>query len=135
MEKLSPNLSDNMEGFHPEKVDYSRYEVSFRRWLVSEIDSCRMSLAEAKKKFKLPLHFNTLYSQSWQRKYSDEIHISLQSMNSKERTDNVKLEQRIKELEKQLELAQMKNVAINTMIDIAEKDYKLVIRKKFGPKQ
>ena len=56
-------------------------------------------------------------------------------MSSKDRTDNAKLEQRIKELEKQLELAQMKNVAINTMVDIAEKDYKLVIRKKFGPKQ
>lgn len=56
-------------------------------------------------------------------------------MSSKDRTDNKKLEQRIKELEKQLELAQMKNVAINTMIDIAEKDYKLEIRKKSGPKQ
>ena len=71
----------------------------------------------------------------WQERYSDELHISLQAMSSKDRTDNKRLEQRIKELEKQLELAQMKNVAINTMIDIAEKDYKLEIRKKSGPKQ
>jgi hypothetical protein len=71
----------------------------------------------------------------WQKKYSDEIHLSLQSMSSKERADNKALEKRIKELEKQLELAQMKNVALNTMIDIAENDYKLEIRKKSGPKQ
>ena len=56
-------------------------------------------------------------------------------MSSKERADNKKLEQRIKDLEKKLELAQMKNVALNTMIDIAENDYKLEIRKKSGPKQ
>lgn len=135
MEKLSPNVSDTMEGFQPEPIDYSRYETSFRRWLVAEIDSGKMTLEEARKRFKLPQHFNTLYKQQWQKKYSDQIHLSLQAMSTKDRTDNAKLEQRIQELEKKLELAQMKNVAINTMIDIAEKDYKLVIRKKFGPKQ
>jgi hypothetical protein len=34
-----------------------------------------------------------------------------------------------------LEHAQMKNVVLNTLIDIAENDYKLEIRKKSGPKQ
>ena len=56
-------------------------------------------------------------------------------MSAKERTDIKALEKRIKELEKQLELSQMKNVGLNTMIDIAEQDYKLEIRKKSGPKQ
>ena len=54
-------------------------------------------------------------------------------MSSKERVDNTSLEKRIKELERQLELAQMKNVGLNTMIDIAEQDYKLEIRKKSAP--
>lgn len=135
MKKTSPNLSDTMEGFEAEPIDYSRYETSFRRWLVAEIDSGRVTLEEARKRFNLPQHFKTLYKHNWQRKYSDQIHLSLQAMSTKERTDNVKLEQRIKDLEKQLELAQMKNVALNTMIDIAEKDYKLAIRKKSGPKQ
>lgn len=134
MEKLSTNLSDNMEGFQQEKEDYSKFEPSFRRWLVSELDSGRMSIAEAREVFKLPRRFDMTYKQ-WQKKYSDEIHLSLQSMSSKERADNKALEKRIKELEKQLELAQMKNVALNTMIDIAENDYKLEIRKKSGPKQ
>lgn len=134
MEKLSTNLSDNMEGFNQEKVDYSKYENSFRRWLVSELDSGRMSVPEAREAFKLPRHFGQTYKE-WQVKYSDEIHLSLPSMSSKERADNKALEKRIKKLEKQLELAQMKNVALNTMIDIAENDYKLEIRKKSGPKQ
>jgi hypothetical protein len=135
MEKLTPNLTDNLEGFTQEKVDLKKYETSFRRWLVCEIESGRMSLQEAKARFQLPHHFDQLYRLRWQPKYADEIILTLPLMSAKERTDNQALEKRIKELEKQLELAQMKVVAMNTLIDIAEKDYKLEIRKKYGPKQ
>jgi hypothetical protein len=134
MEKLTPNLTDNMEGFKQEKIDYSKYEISFRRWLVQEIESGRISWQQARSKFQLPYHFDILY-RDWQRKYSEEIILSLPLMSAKDRTDNKKLEERIKQLEKELELAQMKVTAYNIMIDIAEKDYKLEIRKKYGPKQ
>lgn len=135
MEKLTPNLTDNMEGFIQEKVDLSKYETSFRRWLVAEIESGRMSLQEARTRFQLPYHFDGLYKVYWQPKYSDPIHLSLSLMSAEQRTNNKELEKRVKELEKQLELAQMKVMALNTVIDIAEKDYKLEIRKKYGPKQ
>lgn len=135
MEKLTPNLTDNMEGFIQEKVDLSKYETSFRRWLVAEIESGRMSLQEARIRFQLPLRFDSLYKVSWQPKYSDQIHLSLSLMSAEQRTNNKELEKRVRELEKQLELAQMKVMALNTVIDIAEKDYKLEIRKKYGPKQ
>ena len=135
MEKLTPNLTDTMEGFIQERVDFSKYETSFRRWLVCEIESGRMSLQEAKSRFKLPYHFDGLYRKYWQPKYADEIVLTLPLMSAKERTDIQALEQRIKELEKQLDYAQMKIVAMNTVIDIAEKSYKLEIRKKYGPKQ
>jgi len=134
MEKQTPNLSDNMEGFKQEPIDYSKYETSFRRWLVQEIESGRMSWQEARTKFQLPHRFDATYK-DWQKKYSEEIIVSLSLMNANERIDYKKLETRITALEKELELAQMKVVAVNTMIDIAEKDYKLQIRKKFGPKQ
>jgi hypothetical protein len=134
MEKQTPYLTDNMEGFAQERIDYSKYETSFRRWLVQEIESGRMNKSEARTRFQLPNHFDVLY-RDWQKKYSEEIVVSLPLMSAKERSDNKELEKRIKQLEKELELAQMKTVALNTMIDIAEKDYKLEIRKKFGPKQ
>ncbi len=134
MEKLSPQLTDCPEGFRQVQVNLKDYETSFRRWLVCEIESGRMSWQEARSRFKLPYHFNVLYK-DWQRKYSDEIVVSLCSMSANERTKVKELEKRVKELEKQLELAQMKVVALNTVIDISEQDYKLDIRKKFGPKQ
>jgi hypothetical protein len=134
MEKLTPNLTDTMEGFTQEKLDLGKYETSFRRWLVCEIESGRMSWQEARAKFHLPYHFDVLYK-NWQQKYSEQIVLTLPLMSAQERTDNRELEKRIKELEKQLEHAQMKVVALNTVIDIAEKSYKLEIRKKYGPKQ
>lgn len=137
MEKVKEKetmLTKDMEVFKEKKINYNDYEVSFRRWLISLIDSEKMSLQEARVRFSLGRDYVRLLKR-WQEKYSEELHLSLQSMNSKERADNKALEKRIKELEKQLELAQMKNVALNTMIDIAEQDYKLKIRKKSGPKQ
>lgn len=123
-----------MEGFKQESVDLKQYETSFRRWLVQEIESKRMSWQEARSRFQLPFRFDITYKE-WQKKYSQEIVLSLPLMNAKDRIDIKKLEARNKELEKQLELAQMRLTAVNTMIDIAEKEYKLEIRKKSGPKQ
>ena len=134
MDNLSPNLTDTMEGFIQEKFDLSKYETSFRRWLVCEIESKRMGIQEARMRFNLPFRFDNLYKQ-WQQKYSDDIVLTLPLMSAKERANNQELDKRVRELEKQLELAQMKIVALNTVIDIAEKDYKLEIRKKSGPKQ
>jgi hypothetical protein len=133
MGNIKWNLTDIMEGFTQEKVDFSKYETSFRRWLVCEIESGRMSWQEARSRFNLPHRFDTVYK-VWQQKYADEIVLSLPLMSAEDRTKNQELEKRVRELERQLELAQMKVVALNTVIDIAEKNYKLEIRKKSGPK-
>ena len=52
-----------------------------------------------------------------------------------EKQEKGALERRVKELEKALEQAKFKNIAIETMIDIAEEQLKISIRKKSGPKQ
>lgn len=44
------------------------------------------------------------------------------------------LAKRIAELEKQLKDAEMKAIAYSTMVDIAEKELKITIRKKFNTK-
>lgn len=128
-------LTNYMDGFQKEEINYNDYEVSFRRWLVSQVDSGNMSMHEVRDRFQLKQVNIKRTLRRWQELYSEELHLSLNAMSSKDRADNGKLSKRIEELEKQLELAKMKNVALNTMIDIAEQDYKLSIRKKSGPKQ
>lgn len=48
--------------------------------------------------------------------------------------ENIQLKKRIKELESKLKDAEMKAIAYSTMIDIAEDEFKLKIRKKFNTK-
>ena len=48
--------------------------------------------------------------------------------------ENLQLKKRITELEKQLKDAEMKAIAFSTMVDIAEKEYNIPIRKKLNTK-
>lgn len=130
----SPTLGDNLEGFQISVEEVKQYEPSFRRWLVQEIESGRMSLLEARERFNLPYHFSTLYRQ-WQLKYSDQIVVSLRNMTEQERTKFKAQEDRIRQLERQLDDAQLKVKALNVLVDIAEKEYKIPLRKKAGAKQ
>jgi hypothetical protein len=48
--------------------------------------------------------------------------------------ENLQLKNRIADLEKQLKDAELKAIAFSTMVDIAEKEFKIPIRKKFTTK-
>jgi len=48
--------------------------------------------------------------------------------------EKLQLEKRIAELEKKLKEAELKSIAFSTMVDIAEKEFKIPIRKKFNTK-
>ncbi|HRN71093.1 MAG: hypothetical protein LC105_13585 [Chitinophagales bacterium] len=54
--------------------------------------------------------------------------------NDDESFDNLQLKKRIVELEKQLKDAELKAIAFSTMVDVAEKEFKIPIRKKFNTK-
>jgi hypothetical protein len=55
-------------------------------------------------------------------------------INSNESFENLQLKKRIAELEKQLKDAELKAIAFSTMVDIAEKEFKIPIRKKLNTK-
>lgn len=53
---------------------------------------------------------------------------------SSEDFETLQLKKRITELEKQLQTAEMKAIAFSTMVDIAEKEFNIPIRKKHDTK-
>lgn len=53
---------------------------------------------------------------------------------SEESFENLQLKKRIAELEAQLKDAEMKAIAYSTMVDIAEKELNIAIRKKYNTK-
>jgi hypothetical protein len=106
-----------------------------KRWLVREIESNRMTLGEVKERFALYSNDPGSLIRNWQKKFASEITFTLPMMTEKEKQKLDLAHKRMRELEKQLEDAQMKNIALETMIDIAEEQLKISIRKKSGLKQ
>lgn len=111
------------------------FSIIERKWIVRELSVGRMTYSEAIDLVKpISLNPESLIS-TWKRRYEPQISFTLPIMTEKEREKLEAAQKRMKLLEKQLEDAQMKNIALETMIDIAEEQLKIVIRKKHGPKQ
>lgn len=110
----------------------AQYPVVFKRWLSREIEQGKLSYKEAKERFSLNSE-KTIWG--WVQQYGVGKELSLAIMTPQEKQEKVLLEKRIKELEKALEYAKLKNIAVETMIDVAEEQFRISIRKKAGPKQ
>ena len=74
---------------------------------------------------------------NWIRKFGVEKPTFQDSMSkhTKTRTNDTSIELKIKRLEEELKREQFKTKALNTMIDIAERELKVDIRKKSGAKR
>lgn len=116
-------------------IKEGEFSIAHRRWLVREISSGRMSVKEALERFefksKNPYHL----VRDWCERYKPEISLTLPVMTEAEQLKQEALQRQIKQLKKELEEAQMKNIALETLIDVAEEQLKIPIRKKAGVKQ
>ena len=86
-------------------------------------------------KYSLP---NIHIIANWVRIYKKKLEkgaVTLPPMQKPKRRDTIALKKRIKQLEKSLEKANVLIYGLNAMIDYAEKELKVPIRKKPGTKQ
>jgi transposase-like protein len=79
---------------------------------------------------------------NWMRKFGlrapSEQQIELQRTMAKQTEKTAQereLEAKVQKLEKELDYERLRTLALNTMIDVAERDLKISIRKKAGAKQ
>jgi transposase len=121
------------------KRKVNHFTDEFKFMVIQEYLNSDISLAELKKKHSI--RGNGCVS-DWMRKFgTSEItveQINLQHAMSKEEDKTPrerKLEAKVKELEKALEQERLRTLALDTMINIAERDLKISIRKKSGTKQ
>lgn len=119
---LGPQLS-NQSSLH-------QYEVAFRRWLGRELAAGNISIEQAAERFSIPA-FNI---QSIKQRYAPQV-VYLDNMTEAEKHQLEELQKRLKLLEKQLEEATIKNIALETLVDVAEQEFAIPIRKKPGAKQ
>ena len=112
-----------------------RYSETFRIHVVSEVENGRLSVAEVNRKYNIAGHTTV---SKWCRKYGKNTNkqINLKgTVMAKEEHEIIRLHNEIKALKANLDDERMKNVVLETMVDIAEKELEIPIRKKYGAKQ
>ena len=107
------------------------YSDSFKREVIREIKSGFLSKAEARRKYDIPGRSTII---GWIRKFDGKTTDYRRIMDYK-KSDKEALIKRIKELERKLEEEQIRCEGLSKMIDIAEEQLKVTIRKKSSTKQ
>jgi transposase len=117
------------------RLKAGRYTETFKLHVVSEVDSGRLSLANASRKYNIAGHVTI---SKWCKKYGKGTHKKNRlkgNLMSKDEYELIRLRNEISVLKENLDDERMKNVVLETMVDIAEKELEIPIRKKYGAKQ
>jgi transposase-like protein len=121
------------------KKKVNHYPDEFKLKVVQEYLSTDKSQKELMQEYSIGGKNNIT---KWMRKFGlktpTEEQIKVQIVMSKEKKKSpreVELEAKVKKMEEALEYERLRTLALNTMIDVAERNLKISIRKKFGTKQ
>jgi len=121
------------------RLKVNRFSDELKLRVVQEYLSTDVSGKELKQKYNIKGN-NCI--NNWIRKFgletpsNQEIELQSTMAKQKEKTPyEQELESRVSKLEQQLGKEQLRTLALDTLIDIAERDLKIPIRKKPGAKQ
>lgn len=111
-----------------------RYSEPFKLNIVSEIEAGHLSIESARRKYDIK-GGETI--QKWLRKYGkNHLLPKVVCVKTPEERDQVKkLKDRIRELETALADAHIETLAYKSLVEVAEEEYKLDLKKNFGKKQ
>jgi len=114
---------------------FDKVEEQTKLKIVEEIKTGMISCLGASRKYRVPR--NTI--KAWAGKLNLTTLLNVNNTSAlpgmTQSQESKLLIQKIHELTKALELSQLKNLALETMIEVAESDLHIKIRKKRGTKQ
>lgn len=127
-------------------VEKKIYTPEFRRMVAKAYYTSNKSMAKIGKEFNICAtnvsHWANMYKEEFAGEVSIRQEIStfssvtnIEPSMKKTKLSPEQMEQRILELESQLKQEQMRSTVLDKMIDLAESDLKISIRKKSGAKQ
>ena len=113
-----------------------RFTEAFKRHVVGEVEARRISQSEASRRYGILGHSTIL---KWCRKYGKLAKYrgkgkGLTRMNEKD-LELLRLQNENKALRQELEDVRFKNVVVETLVDVAERELGIPIRKKYGAKR
>jgi transposase-like protein len=121
------------------RVQVKQFTDDFKLKVVQEYLETSISGKDLMNKYQIRGHGCI---NNWIRKFGltkpDQTQIDIQRTMKEESAKTAKervLELKVKQLEKELDNEKLRTLALNTMIDIAERDLHIPIRKKSGAKR
>ena len=110
-----------------------RYSLAFRQKVVSEIEAGELSIGKAQRLYDIRGN-ETI--QKWIRKLGkNHLLNKVVRIEMKDEQERIKaLERQVKALESALAKAQVKNIALESLIECAEEHYQVDFKKNFGGK-
>ena len=119
--------------YYHEQIKRRSYTNLQKRTIVSAIEQGRMSIKEALSSYKIK---SPQIIRGWLRQYkSEKVQICIEKQESMSKKKKVESASQTADLQKALLEAELKIKALNTLIDVAEEQLKIDIRKKSGAKQ
>jgi transposase len=112
----------------------SRYDVAFMRAVAREYQTSDLSVNQLARKYGL----SHSLTEKWITKFSLELRgedLTLPPMTPEEQRSLEALQKQNEQLLRKLELAHLKITGLELMIDVAEQELQVDIRKKSGTKQ
>jgi len=112
----------------------SPHDVSFMVKVANFYSENNESLSQVAERFKI----TTALVNKWHRRFNlqkGHLNLPVQDMTEKEQKELELLKKQNEELAKKLAYSNLQILGLQTMIDIAEKELKIDIRKKPGTKQ
>jgi|WetSurMetagenome_2_1015567.scaffolds.fasta_scaffold1218271_1 transposase len=113
-----------------------RYSEAFKLHVIEDMDKNGLTQAEVVKKYGLS-HHSVLHE--WLAKYAKHLlHriVRIQMPKEKNPYDEIKeLKKEKQKLESALAQSHLKNLVLESMIEVAEEEFQIPIKKNFGKKQ
>ena len=113
----------------------SKYSPSFRQQVATDYERGDLSYSQIAEKYGLPGRETV---KEWVKAFRKKGEIAPSTagpMTEDEKRDSDAKDKRIRELERQLEDERLRSLGYSTMIDVAEEELGVPIRKKYGSKQ
>jgi transposase len=118
-----------------QKGSKPRYNITFKRHVANRYLHGNLSLRQVSEIFNLPYQSICRWAQQFSCELADKIEVIISPMTEQEQQQFDAVKKQNELLQKVLEQEQLKNFALETMIDLAQSELGIDLRKNSGAKQ
>lgn len=120
-----------MKSDKKEKTNYNRYSVAFKMQVVEEVENGLITAEGARKLYNIP---GKATIAEWVEKYgiNQRINKAVYIMTHEEEIELLRLRKENKRLQKALDDSHLKNIALESLIEVASETYGEDLKKNFG---